>query len=1155
MSRPWHGAAPSVLAVATTMATAKQYEGYEMRTVGDLPPTPVVGDPEIGEGGGVGRDGLASAVSDVNPAMVKDKPKTSIPLLGAMTLFGATFVALAVLLGLIISCRIGDLCNVEDIGGDRYTFRTVPSLVPFQYVWGSLTAGILGMAVLSYYAFSVLRQDVGTDRMVEIATYIREGSVAFLFTEYLYLSVLVVVLFILIGFALNWPAAGCYAIGAVLSAATGYLGMSIATRGNVRTAAAAQKGLSEGLNVAFRAGAVMGLSVVAIGLSGLSFVFLLFRDVRALAGFSAGASTIALFARVGGGIYTKAADVGADLVGKVEANIPEDDPRNPATIADNVGDNVGDVAGMGADLFESYVGSLVATAILGASLPFFLNSPRAMCVYNHLALDNECVYRDGFGNKQSLAIALCTDGGALASAYPSLSVWQSNSIFVALPFMLAAAGVIVGILGTLYVWVSPRLATETDKGKIMESLLTSLRINIYSSSLLIIGLAAALCWCLFGGPSDFAEARGFGEANLPRFARVPGASCPPINAPISNEFLQLVDDHYKPFDSLFYQFPGANEVPWRLFLCIVLGLVLGILIGALTEYFTAGSYGPTIGIAGAGEYGAGAVVIQGLGVGMLSVVIPLMLVGAVILGTYELFGTYGIALSAVGMLSTLGVTMATDAYGPVADNAGGIAEMAEMPSAVRDNTDALDALGNTTAATGKGFSNGSAVLTAYALLTALVQDSGLAPDALSLIQGTAHVTDADVVSLVDIYVVVSVFIGIMLPYFFGALTMLAVSRAAQAMIVEVRRQFRDIPGLREGAPGVRPEHVRCVNISTRSAIIEMVIPGALAILTPLIVGFGFGQRALIGLLLAAIGSGYMLGIMMSNAGGAWDNAKKLTESGFFGKNHSKGSEWHKATVAGDTVGDPFKDTSGPSMNIRTLSHAVSWVSPSRGVSALLSSWMFGASNRLLAPCPPCHACRVVLFCLSLFLIVRTLLHLNHHTVIKIMVSLSLVSVSLMDPGRDPRGWIGAILLVATLAFIVLFGGWNLWHSNRIAKLARSEFDNGSSDDTSSSDEEGARDESRPLTKSALRNPPDGGEPVMVAPLVSARALDQRGQTSPFFEHGPRLADSPAPGSAVDVAVGAVGGPAALDAVNNPMQLPSLDSDSAKLEALRAGPTE
>jgi len=1097
------------------MVTPKQYEGYEMRTVGDLPVTPVAvpaaaldaeagGVPRGGGGGGDGGSdgGGGGGGDDVDPAMVKDKAVTSVPLLGCMALFGATFVALAVLLGLMVACKLGDLCTVPDIGVDRYTFRTVPSLVPFQYVWGALTAGMLGMAVLSFYAFSVLRQDVGTDRMVEIATYIREGSIAFLFTEYLYLLALVVALFILVGFALNWPAAGCYAIGAALSAATGYLGMSIATRGNVRTAAASQAGLSEGLNVAFRAGAVMGLSVVAIGLSGLSFVYLLFRDVRALAGFAAGASTIALFARVGGGIYTKAADVGADLVGKVEANIPEDDPRNPATIADNVGDNVGDVAGMCADLFESYVGSLVATAILGSSLPYFFRSPLGMCVYNHLALDADCVYRDAVGVKVSLARTLCTP--AVVATYPSLTVWQSNSIFIALPFMLAAAGIVVGILGTLYVWVSPKLATQTDKGKIMESLLTSLRINIYASAVLIVGLAAVLCWCLFGGPSDFDGARGFGRATLPRFERVPGATCPPIEAPLATgDFLRLVDDHYRPFDSLSYAYPAANQVPWRLFLCIILGLALGILIGALTEYFTAGSYGPTIGIAGAGEYGAGAVVIQGLGVGMLSVVVPLALVGAVILGTYELFGTYGIALSAVGMLSTLGVTMATDAYGPVADNAGGIAEMAEMPAAVRDNTDALDALGNTTAATGKGFSNGSAVLTAYALLTALVQDSGLAPHALDLIGGAAHVTDTEVVSLIDIYVVVSIFIGIMLPYCFGALTMLAVSRAAQAMIVEVRRQFRDIDGLREGRPGVRPDHVRCVNISTRSAITEMVIPGALAMLTPLIVGFGFGQRALIGLLLGAIGSGYMLGIMMSNAGGAFDNAKKLTESGFFGKRNAKGSEWHKATVAGDTLGDPLKDTSGPSMNI----------------------------------------------------------------LIKLGVSLSLVSISLMEPGLYPRGWIGAVLFGATFAFIALFGGWNLWHSNKVAKRARGEFDAGragSSDDSSSSsgdegDEEG--DAARPLTKGAHRSVAVGAEPLMVAPLVSARGAAgggggggaPRGPTSPFFEHGPRLADNPAPGSAVDVAVGAAGGPAALDAVTNPLQLPSLDSDSAKLEALRAAP--
>lgn len=924
-------------------------------------------------------DNTATHDDVVSKASRGDRAHSSIPLLGVGAAFLILALALYVLTILAGKCKLGSSCTLKDHSELRYTYKNRRLLVPTPYILGAAATGCLGLATIALYAFDVLRKDVGNPRMVEIATYIAEGSIAFLRTEYSFLLVLMIVIFILLGFAQNWQTAGAYAIGALMSGATGYIGMSIATRGNVRTTAAAVHGLNTGLNVAFRAGAVMGISVVAMGLTGLSVTYLIFRDIQALAGFSAGASTIALFARVGGGIYTKAADVGADLVGKVEANIPEDDPRNPATIADNVGDNVGDVAGMGADLFESYVGSIVATAILGSSLPYFYNDPLGLCVYNHLKLDQKCLAVDPQGRAISLASQVCT--ASLVNSYPRLSRWGSNSVFIALPFAVGLVGVLVGIIFTSYVYVNKGLSQETDKGKVMSSLLSSLRINIYLAGIFVIIGAAALCWGMFGGSSDFQDAAGFGNGRLLRREVI---SCRLGSDGLPS--LKTVRGYYEPYDPLDFDYPRPDAIPWRLFVCILVGLVLGNLIGGLTEYFTAGSFSPTRGIAASGEYGAGAVVIQGLGIGMLSTVTPLILVALAIAGTYNLFGTYGISLAAVGMLSTLGVTMATDAYGPVADNAGGIAEMAELDSHVRDTTDALDALGNTTAATGKGFSNGSAVLTAFALLTALLQNSGLAPSPGLLIPSSvggtpqATVRDYSLVSLADVYVVVSVLVGVMLPYLFGALTMLAVSRAAQAMIVEVRRQFHSIPGLREGRPGVRPEHLRCIAISTRSSIIEMILPGIVAIMVPLIIGFGLGQKALVGLLLAAIGSGYMLGIMMSNAGGAWDNAKKLVESGFFGKLNAKGSDWHKSTVAGDTVGDPFKDTSGPSMNI----------------------------------------------------------------LIKLMTTFGLVSVPLMNRDlKDPDvtdGWIGIILFVVTLLFIVLFGLWNQRRNARVSEAARATYD-------------------------------------------------------------------------------------------------------------------
>jgi K(+)-stimulated pyrophosphate-energized sodium pump len=557
--------------------------------------------------------------------------------------------------------------------------------------------------------------------------------------------------------------------------------MSIAVRANTRTATAAQEGLNPALRVAFGSGTVMGLTVTGVGLLGIVILWSIFRDPNIVAGFAFGASSIALFARVGGGIYTKAADVGADLVGKVEAGIPEDDPRNPATIADNVGDNVGDVAGMGADLFESYVGAMIA----------------------------------------SLALA------AVGAGFFSLEVGGFDSALLVLPMAIAGIGIIASIIGTFLVRTGP----DATMGR----LLWSLRTGIFGAGILALAATALV-----------------------------------IN---------------------------ALELPFELFWVVVTGLVVGQVIGTATEYFTSYENKPTQWIAKQSETGAGSVVIAGIAMGLLSTVIPAFAIVAGILIADELAGLYGVALAAVGMLSTLGITLATDAYGPVADNAGGIAEQGHLDPEVRERTDALDALGNTTAATGKGFAIGSAVLTALALMVVYVTVTGIDPKDLSIIEPQ---------------VLVGMIIGGMLPFLFAALTMQAVGTAANAMIVEVRRQFREIPGLREGKEGVKPDAARAVDISTQGALKAMFLPGLIAVVSPILVGALVSAEALGGLLIGSIVSGFLLAIFMANAGGAWDNAKKYVELGHHG---GKGTDAHAAAVAGDTVGDPFKDTSGPAINI------------------------------------------------------------------------------------------------------------------------------------------------------------------------------------------------------------------------------------------------
>ena len=664
----------------------------------------------------------------------------------------------------------------------------------------ALAAGVLALIFAAITAARVLSADRGTDQIQSIGNAIQEGANAFLKREYLTLLPFAVVVTIALAILdytlfthkLGVPATAIsYVVGTICSGMAGIIGMNVAVRANVRTAAAAQRGLNPALRVAFSSGSVMGVTVVGIGLLGVTILYLIFQNISAVAGFGFGASSIALFARVGGGIFTKAADVGSDLVGKVEAGIPEDDPRNPGVIADNVGDNVGDVAGMGADLFESYVGSIISAVALSAS-----------------------------------AVALAVGSGASNFTDP-------QSVF---PMLLAGAGILAAILGTFVV----RSGEQAD----FERLLWALRYGIFAAGGLLIIFAAILTIVL------------------------------------------------------------TNN--WYWFGCVVAGLVAGTIIGLATEYYTSYSYKPTQRVSESSQTGAATVIISGIATGMMSTLIPVACVSVAILLAYWFAGFYGVALAGVGLLSTLGITLATDAYGPVADNAGGIAEQAQLDPQVRERTDALDALGNTTAATGKGFAIGSAALTALALLAAYSVNAGL----ITLDEAGRLAGDSAGINLLQPEILVGLVIGAMLPFLFSAMTMQAVGRAAQGIVDEVRRQFREIPGLMEG--NAQPDSARCVDISTKSALREMIIPGVMAVLAPIATGFILGEAALGGLLIGSVSAGFMLAIMMASAGGTWDNAKKYVELGNFG---GKGSEAHKAAVEGDVVGDPFKDTSGPSLNI------------------------------------------------------------------------------------------------------------------------------------------------------------------------------------------------------------------------------------------------
>ena len=652
--------------------------------------------------------------------------------------------------------------------------------------------GAIGLGIAGLMARYVLKQSEGSSRIREISAAIREGALAFIGREYRILTIFVTIVAVVLGVVpmLGWWVSLVFALGAVASAMAGYIGMNIAIRSNSRTAAAAQKSLNDGLRVSFRGGAVMGMSVVGIGIIGLSVLYFAFGNnpdlfLKIIPAFGFGASSVAIFARIGGGIFTKAADTGADIVGKVEQGIPEDDPRNAAVIADFVGDNVGDVAGMGADLFESYVDSIIATMALATVAVFS----------THVMTD-------------------------------TASAWF-------LPMMVAAGGIIASIIGIFAVRISDKVEAK------MGALLNALRRGTVVASI----LTAVFSW------------------------------------------LAIL---------LLNRYAGAN-ISMNVFWAILSGLIAGVLIGESTNFFTSYEYNPTKQIADSAQTGPGTLLTRGFANGLMSTLPPIILVVVAMLIAYKFSGIYGIAIAGVGMLSTLGIQDATDAYGPVADNAGGIVEMSDLPEEVRERTDALDSLGNTTAATGKGFAIGAAGLTALALLLAYTQATGI---------------EFSQISLLDPRVIAGILLGGMIPAIFCAMTLNAVGKSSFSIVNEVRRQFREIKGLMEGT--AKPDYGRCVDICARDSIRQMIAPGVMTIVVPIAVGLILGPIALGGFLIGAVSCGFILAVTFSNAGGSWDNAKKLIETGAFG---GKGSDSHKAAVVGDTVGDPMKDTSGPSLNI------------------------------------------------------------------------------------------------------------------------------------------------------------------------------------------------------------------------------------------------
>lgn len=917
----------------------------------------------------------------VDPNNLHDQARSS-----KVLYFGMTFVTITTIvlfawfffIGGAGECKVQQLCDTRDRSSyvaSAFTPSKFEFLVPTKLLWISMLCASFGLLVAACQATALLKRRVGTCAMAEIANHIREASQIFLSRVLLREAVPIIVIFILLAVGPGWRVAGSFAIGSLLSMTTSYLNSQLTLSANVRTSGAALIGVPNALESGLQTGAVIGLVVASLGLVGLSSSYLMFQDVRALAGFALGASVSALLSRIVGSVFSKAADIGADsLVGR-DNIMSEDHPQNPAVIADITGDIVDSIYSGTADCFSSFAASIAATALLGSSLPFFQRNQYAMCVFNHLYVDNRCGY---FGYPQQLSYAsfICKTNDFYLK-YPRLTVWQSNAAFVAFPFLLASVGLLASVVATAFYGVlSKKVGDNSDKklgpAKLMRIVHAS---NIMAAVLVVCG-SAALCFLMFGASSSFQEGSGLGSTrNLPVFTLssdekacvntflLPESSNTSVPLP-SGTFSD--NGRYEPLSTLGFKYGQARHTPWRLFGCIIIGLILGLLTNAIAAYFTTATHAPVRAAARSEMFGTGALVIQGLGMGMMSTSAPMILVVASFLGSYNLFGFYGIAVSSVALLSTLGVSMSAIALGALSDSALGIVQMCRpaLPAAVRNVSRALSDVGSASHAIGKSFSNVSAVLTACAVLAALVNESALTP-APRILVGTPRVLGRVVQAtstLSDTYVIASLFIGFLVPFVLTGLILTSVHSLSQSVIFEAKQQQRQNPLLRSSDVGSKPDYNRCVHSLTNLAVIEVVIPATAVIMTPLIVGFGFGQRSLVGALLSTISSSYLLSTTMIHSGEAWDTVKKLSTEHREDNAEKSITTSTDSVLSGDVVGDVFKDTAGPCLNV----------------------------------------------------------YINTATVV------GLVSVSLMQSDGD-KGWIGGLIMACFVLFGTLYGLWSVRH--------------------------------------------------------------------------------------------------------------------------------